>query len=340
MFKRKYVAASGICALIMIISLFFSFNKNLANPNISSDWELINDNYFEGYDTVYTVGVSNRNSDAELNSNQQLAVTDLSEPFNFYFKNEGKDRKMVMTVYYNYEQVDFKLNLDENYTNQYVFDVKDGEVIEETLYLDSKINVNDCMNKLMISFVSGYDTHQSDLDTYPTNEYGITTIYDLFFTNNFEEGNDKVDAASSEPIIPKNVFQDFVSEPLIINMDYENKLQNQKLISVPEKNLQVQPNEKVNLMYNISNSESNLALMILTVGFEQVKINNKYYEVIELNESNSVFNDSFDFVAPSEVGKYEVIAYLIYDPFKTMKSTSLFNSTVGHSYRFTLEVMD
>ncbi|MFQ7058455.1 MAG: hypothetical protein ACLRQX_07665 [Turicibacter sanguinis] len=51
---------------------------------------------------------------------------------------------------------------------------------------------------------------------------------------------------------------------MIINMDYENKLQNQKLISVPEKNLQVQPNEKVNLMYNISNSESNLALMILT----------------------------------------------------------------------------
>lgn len=112
------------------------------------------------------------------------------------------------------------------------------------------------------------------------------------------------------------------------------------MISVPEKNLQVQPNEKVNLMYNISNIESNLALMILTVGFEQAKIDDKYYEVIELNESNSVFNDSFDFVAPSEAGKYEVIAYLIYDPFKTMKSTSLSNSTVGHSYRFTLEVMN
>lgn len=307
---------------------------------MNSDLDLKNTNYFEGYDTVYSVGVSNQNSDTDLKNNQQLAVTNLSEPFNFYFRNQGKDRKMVMTVYYNYEQIDFKLNLEDDYTNQYVFDIKDGELIEETLYLDSTIEMNECMNKLMISFTSGYDTHQSDLDTYPTNEYGITTIYDLFFTNNFEEGNDKVDAASSEPIIPKNVFQDFVSEPLIINMDYENKLQNQKLISVPEKNLQVQPNEKVNLMYNISNSESNLALMILTVGFEQVKINNKYYEVIELNESNSVFNDSFDFVAPSEVGKYEVIAYLIYDPFKTMKSTSLFNSTVGHSYRFTLEVMD
>ena len=216
---------------------------------------------------------------------------------------------MVMTVYYNYEQIDFKLNLEDDYTNQYVFDIKDGELIEETLYLDSTIEMNECMNKLMISFTSGYDTHQSDLDTYPTDEYGVTVIYDLCFTNIFNEDNSKVCVERTEPSIPTNVFQDFVSLPLIINMDYENKLQNQKLIASPENVLQVQSNEKI-------------------------------YEVVELNQSNSVFNDSFEFVAPSEPGKYEVIAYLVHDPFKTMQSTDLSNSTVGHSQRFTLEVTD
>ena len=39
------------------------------------------------------------------------------------------------------------------------------------------------------------------------------------------------------------------------------------------------------------------------------------------NQSNSVFNDSFEFVAPSEPGKYEVIAYLVHCLFKTMQST-------------------
>ena len=93
-------------------------------------------------------------------------------------------------------------------------------------------------------------------------------------------------------------------------------------------------------MYNISNIEFDSALIILTVGFEQTNINEKIYEVVELNQSNSVFNDSFEFVAPSEPGKYEVIAYLVHDPFKTMQSTDLSNSTVGHSQRFTLEVTD
>ncbi|MBQ1787092.1 MAG: hypothetical protein II005_10295 [Turicibacter sp.] len=340
MFKRKYVAVSVGCILVIIVSFFLSFNTNLIDSNMNSDLDLKNTNYFEGYDTVYSVGVSNQNSDTDLKNNQQLAVTNLSEPFNFYFRNQGKDRKMVMTVYYNYEQIDFKLNLEDDYTNQYVFDIKDGELIEETLYLDSTIEMNECMNKLMISFTSGYDTHQSDLDTYPTDEYGVTVIYDLFFTNIFNEDNGKVCVERTEPSIPTNVFQDFVSLPLIINMDYENKLQNQKLIAVPESVLQVQSNEKINLMYNISNIEFDSALIILTVGFEQTNINEKIYEVVELNQSNSVFNDSFEFVAPSEPGKYEVIAYLVHDPFKTMQSTDLSNSTVGHSQRFTLEVTD
>ena len=63
-------------------------------------------------------------------------------------------------------------------------------------------------------------------------------------------------------------------------MDYENKLQNQKLIAVPESVLQVQSNEKINLMYNISNIEFDSALRTM-VGFEQTNINEKIYEVVE-----------------------------------------------------------
>lgn len=344
--QRRYIKRLIIGTLV-VLTCMVCFIKIMFQEDIKSDSSQsgLMETTLQGgmagnsFDTIYTAGVSTDDTTNEMKKDMVLAITDLDESLNFTYKNQGKDRKVVMTVYYDYKQVPFKVNQDEEYTLQHQFDVKDGELIEGEFYLDPTIDISGCSHKLMVSFISGYDIHQSDLESELENSYGLGVVYDTTNTN-VDDENTKCEMKSIEAVSPARVFSNFYSEPLIINMDMQNKVQEKQRILLPDALLQVKPNEEVKLMYNISNQDYESALLLLTVGFEQVDINSNKYEVVQLDQENSVVNGPLSFIAPKEPGKYEVIAYLVYDPWKTMKSTDLSNSSVGLSYRFTLEVVE
>lgn len=282
--------------------------------------------------TRYTMLVSNNNSTDKTKNDFNLNVTNVEGPFHVELKNEGRDREMIMTVYYDYKQIDFRVD-DGSYLDNYIFSIQDGEKKNISFYIDNVAEADDLCHKLLINFTASPNIHSKDINN-PSYQYGISSIYNLYYDSN----SDATYIEAPEAIIPKNIFSNFISAPLVINMDYDNVQQKESILEYPEKVLRCRPNEQIKLMYNISDEEFKNALVILNVGYQQTQINNNPYLMVSLEEANeSVFNDYFQFIAPEEDGIYEVIGFVIFDPF-TKEASGINN--VYTSIRFSLEVQD
>lgn len=88
-------------------------------------------------------------------------------------------------------------------------------------------------------------------------------------------------------------------------------------------------------MYNLGKNNSDSALIITTLNFEQVNINDKYAELIKLDGKEGTANGRINIKVPDTPGKYEVIGYVVHNPFLKYSGGSNLAYT---SHRFTLIV--
>ena len=74
---------------------------------------------------------------------------------------------------------------------------------------------------------------------------------------------------------------------------------------------------------------------MITLNYNQIKVNDKYFELIKLDGNEGTANGKINIMTPIESGKYELIGYVILDPFEIISSDL---NLVYTSARFTLSV--
>ncbi|WP_112180351.1 hypothetical protein [Paraliobacillus zengyii] len=120
----------------------------------------------------------------------------------------------------------------------------------------------------------------------------------------------------------------------MINNDFNS---NTKVANYPPHSLSVKLNEEVTLAY-LAGPEENATNYLLTVliDWKQTFINhNEPFQIINIADFNKVGYGTFTFIAPIDPRDYELIAYLIPEPF-TRKGKDSFS--ISSSTRFTLSV--
>ena len=315
-------------SLLVITMLFGCENNQLNNINQNNTVELENADM-----SSYTIDMSYN----DLKTDYSIEIKDSNTPIEINFTSVGKDRQVSLLLFYDYEQIPFKTTYDGQSFDNYSFDIRDGESKNITVYLPEEVlTYDDSLHKLMISFVGGSDINASSLDGIASEFYGVHKVLDLVYSNS-KTSNAFTNLPSLEQ--PLNYY-DFNSLQLILNMDYENEFQKDRIIKSPEKEIDVKAGETIELMYNISNlMDYEDALLITTIGLMQTPINDSVYKWVDLEE-HKTSNGKISITAPTELGKYDVISYIIYDPFNPLSNDLIDKTIVYTNPRFTLNVLE
>lgn len=335
-----------LCVLLISVLLILASCTNInKNANISTeikitDWD---NSKYEGYNEMFenSIGLNVENSNSfniakdeeksmykELNT---LYIDDINDSISLKFNNNGKTRNFILTVFYDYQQIPFKISDDNNYDISYKFELDTGKEIELPLYLSEDVDKDNGIHKLLISFTIWYDIHAGDYEDKST-WYGYSQTYDVIYNENemFIDTPNNITHTDIDKTI--DLMYNFE-----INKDYAYSILESNILPSMETLITTNKNDEVKLMYNVSATEIDTEdlLILLTVDFNQTIINNKPYELIKLPKGKTGIGE-INFMAPDKEGKYEVIAYLIYNPFQQNQLTS--HSIVSSAQRFTLEV--
>lgn len=321
--------------VIIILSGCSSFNKNI---NRIHKWD---NSKYKNFPSSIGINVYNENSfntgikddPNSYKANHTLYISDLTKPITVMFNNNGKDRKFIMNVYYDYEQIRFKINSNGKFDQKYIFNLDDGYEIELPLYLPQNLTKSGS-HKLLITFCIAPDLHSSDLNQ-TIDWYGSATIQDIIFSPeniNFD--------STKEFEVPKNLIKS--SYNYTLNQDYDYSILKTKILPNPPVVFTVKPNQKFKLIYNVSSpsaKESSQVLLLTTIGYKQVLINNRPYLLLKLPKGSTGIGE-MELTAPDKPGLYEIISYSVCSPFNKFDGKDLLSFNIEASQRFTLKVKE
>lgn len=286
------------------------------------------DNKMPQFNSSYYIDAYNKNSTDLMKSSYTILIENTEDPIYVEFAQVGSSAEVRMKIYFDFMPVEFKVG-DANFALKYDFEVEDGMKIKFPVYLGKGVNLSDeKTHKLFITFTSIPNEHILDYNQ-TTDFYGTNAVYDITnlvgsdYSNDLEQGFTK--------IYPENNFEETFGT-FILNTDYDNS--NYKInkgIAVTDPSITAKKDTVLPMMYNFDKLENiEEALLLLTVGGE---ICNR--TIVMLDGKEGVANGQIDIKVPEEKGLYEVIAYIIYDPFNQV---TMDNHLAESSYRFTLKV--
>lgn len=331
---------SVFTATIVLIGIWlYQYDKRTINESVAGTepQERIESSKFDnkhGFKNSYYIDVYNNNSNEQYKPQNLLLISDVSEPIYTEFAQIGSGGKVVMNVYYDYNRIAFKVP-DQDFAEEYTFMIEDGDKLKipvsfkrEDLVADDKIH------KLLITFTSAPDKHALAYDL-PTNFFGMNGLYDVVYSSDFNNEVYKDDSKITL-VTPTEHFAEKY-EDLIMNTDYKNKEQRSRGgILKPNVRIDSQRGAPLKLMYNINKYQSDNCLLIVTVGFEPAVINGRgKYQVIQFDGTDGTANGEIEIATPNEPGSYEVIGYVVPDPFLKQHGAE---NIIKTSYRFTLVV--
>lgn len=320
--------------LILLIILLLASCSNLTNDYAGIEINDYNPS-LGGYLTSYLIDATTKNSSDEFKANNLLYVPkDDVIKISYGNLDEGGDSNhVVMKVFYDYKMIDFKLADTDTYVSEYTFDLENGKKIDIPILLDDElIKFDQNIHKLLITFTTGYHQNASDFDSV-TDEYGINAVYDVVHDLDFEN---QTFPYSYNYLLPEENFEQSYGK-LVLNTDYDNVTPKSSFGGIlnPTPSLNIKRGSDLDLMYNFEKNGSNNALLIMTFNFAQVNINDKYAELIKLDGKEGTANGKISVKVPDTPGKYEVIGYVVHNPYEKYSGGS---NMAYPSYRFTLIV--
>ena len=324
---------------ILVFALYFAITfASCSNTKIKDDRSTNIDKYNPAmgeYSVSYLIDANSKSSPNNFKEKNLLYIPK-NEPIEITFGSanlQDKGHKIIMKVYYDYKMIDFKLGDKDKFISEHIFNLKNNTKISININLEDEIITYDNkMHKLLITFTTGYTQHASDLDLV-TDSYGLSAVYDVVHQLDYESNFNSYPYAG---LIPKSNFDKSFGN-LIINTDYENTTQKSEFGGIlnPPPMLKTKKGSVLPLMYNLNKANSESALIILTLNYDQIKINDKFAELIKLDGNKGTANGTINIKVPIIPGKYELIGYVIHNPYKKYSGGS---NLVYTSYRFTLLV--
>lgn len=326
---KKLKIYVGITFMLGIIIIFYFFNpfqllQDDSSPSPKIDIAI---NEYPEFGSGFSMKVSNKNIKTDSDIIDFFIMENPQDKLTIFFENFYTDGEFVLNLFYDYQQLEFKVDNQEQSKNYY-FELGENESISIPVTLSDEIIADDLPHKLLASIVVAPNSHEKELKL-NSDYYGIVIDYEIEYGNYNALNNYN---QQFEIVQPKLIEIPFGSA-LMINDDFNA---NTKVANYPPHSLSVKPNEEVTLAYR-AGPEENATNYLLTVllDWKQALINNEPFQIIKIPDSTKVGYGTFTFIAPNDPGDYELIAYLIPEPF-TRKSDDLFS--ISLSTRFTLSV--
>ncbi|MCG8485582.1 MAG: hypothetical protein MJA31_19905 [Clostridia bacterium] len=333
---RLVIIILGCIIMFSCILAFINLNRNNERAVEYSAYETT-PNEAMPYSRI--IDGNTHSTSVDLKSQNMLYIPSSTETIYLDYgliDNSGDITEVLLQIYYDYELINFKVS-DNEYSTQYAFDIKDGKKIKIPVHIDENALKDDNkIHKLLIVFTEGYNQNAAQFDRV-TDEYGLNQIYDVVHTLDYS--NEVYMEGEINKIIPKTNFEKSYSN-LLLNLDYNNsEMKNKGGIINPEPSMQIEKNTQLPLMYNIDKYKvKNDCLIIITANYKPLKINeNNYYQLIKLDGEKGTANGSINIMTPNKSGNYEIIGYVIRDPFKKQSSP---DNIVDTSPRFTMVVTE
>jgi hypothetical protein len=318
-----------MCLFLLALLLTGCENEDDKSQVKIAHWD--NAKYSE-WESSVGIDVYNSNSFSKTNgvlnkTNSLLYIADIDEPITIKFNNNGKNRNFSLTVFYDYEQIPFKITEDGTINDIYTFTLDDSYEIELPLFLPNNIEKSGS-HKLLVSFSIGYDIHAMDLEDF-SDWYGMSKIYDVTFGGEADFSDKKIVYEKPFNIVDRTLN-------LLLVPDMGPEIMNINIDTLP-KVIEVKGGTPFNLTYRISTDNSEKVLLLVTVGFRQIKIDDSSYKLFKFEKSKTCYGD-IQLTAPEEIGLYEVIALKVQNPFEKIQEP--IRCDVRSSVRFTLKVIE
>lgn len=244
----------------------------------------------------------------------KLYLSEFDEPIYITFGLIGEDSQAVLRLYYDYEPISFLAAGSTDYTDAYVFDIKGGTRLEIPVRLNTGLEKDDLTHKLMVSVVLDCDRHASDASSQTELKmYGSAGVFDLSFSEVANKRETSM-VESKYSIVSADDYGKYSYASLNIT-DAEQDLGAQGFDG-PEKIYVKRTGEMCSLNYTVSKFDSKVenALILLTVEHKPIQINNQDYLFIDMR-GNTTVAGKMSFELPANVGEYDVIGYVVFDPF-------------------------
>lgn len=328
--KLGLIAITLLVVIVVVCGCIYYFNNNVDRGNQS----VSEANPQRENDTVYRTSATSKSSKEAGQIGQNLIIENVDEPIEVTFWQIGRHRKMLLQVYFDYHVVEFSVGDKSNYANEFTFEIDEDEEKKLTIFLAPDIVEDTLCHRLIFNFIPSYDEYAKD----KLSAYYNTTVSDMYQLH-FGELNKEIKYFDKHLAkLDAQEYYPHTSIPLILNTDISTlKKESFNGIKVPEKDYLTNVASKFSLNYVISNVEplAETALLFITVGNQTTLINDQEYLWIDLKK-DAMAVGKLSFFVPDKVGVYDVIGYVVFDPFKPMEYDP--RSSVSSSIRFTIEV--
>lgn len=324
-----------VAVLIILILSYFYFINDSGSQNALEETEMDN----PLIDNGFGLDVTNMNSNDNTKENGVINITDLNDVINVEVSNIGRDRELILKLFYDYEEIDFKVQGETSFQKEYIFNLSDTSSITLPIQLPETIQKDNLTHKLLVSLYPSPNVHEKDAKA-RTSTANLVLNYDIVYDQgkqNIYSQQEQKTRDKQKYEIPEEIFEaQYIGLVINEDWDWENEGRKQRYVKYPPYNLKAEKNQDLTLSFTAGGfPDTSEYLILLTVGWEQWEMDGEPYKPLQIEPSKLGYG-TFQIKTPAEHGLYEVVAYLINNPFDSNNSNSFL--PVMSSYRFTLEV--
>lgn len=252
------------------------------------------------------------------------------------------DRPFLLKVFYNYEEIPFRIVGVEEYDTGFVFELEAGHDINIPIQLYEGLEVNDYLNVLTIGLFPEPGHHAMNDDGWTINNmFGSMWNFAVSYG-----GNEEIDLGITSYVTPTQLEIELGG--LNINQDEEEYIMGHGgVFNMPGEFLQVTSGEVVELHFHFNThlfvSEFGMTeyLLMSMLNWQQIDMNGQPYLLFEARPESSFYvtdRGTFTIVAPEEAGFYEFKTFIVPNP--TSIHDELHMWEIIFSFPFTLEVVE
>lgn len=336
--EKRVILLSLFAALIAIGSFFIYIGIGNRAESLVANELGIEEFEYTPTDTSYdgmvlaTSAESHSSTDEDISKNK-IILSDINESIEVVFaQSSQKDMDIALHVYIDYIPVKFRVQETKDFSDIHIFSLSDAKGKTFEIYLDPTLSLAEEQHKLLIDFTVGYNSYAKDVAESSSN-YSATQLYDLEISSQTEKNGF---IKSLYPTEKSLRYEPYQTGSVILNTDKEMKVGSNGEVNTPDKFYKVTPNSEFEFNYFISNMDpyADNALLFISVGHQKTLINQQEYLWIDLREGDMAVSRA-SFITPTEPGLYDVIGYIVYNPFEFGGLVYCFPQT---SIRFTIEV--
>lgn len=314
------------------VSRAFNFDDKYNNEKVVS---IDHGTLDETGDIRVWIYATSETSYEQNHNDENLILRNTQEPVYLSVHQIGKDRRVRILAYLDYESRAFSIGTDGEKAAFYDIEIKNNEEVVLPVYFDFSNIDTEKSHRMAFIIISGYDQYAKDKEDITYNP-AISTMYQLFFKN--YEADARCADEEKKNMAEKMEYYDSSGIALLLNTSEGGSSLDEGL-PLPDKHYLMDPGNEMKMHCWISNTSTpeKYALVFVTVGNLPARINGENYLIVDLNE-RKMGEKEIELILPEKPGVYDIIGYVVYDPFEPIENGE--SGFVYSSPRFSVEVKE